>query len=466
MALIYLDKEEYFIHTKYRHFKFYKNRGCATCNGVSEVPCKVSYPKDNLKVLPTALTVLFNYHTNSIKVTDKSTEKKHTLVKLPSCPKHAVYDMNTNKCRQVIYHHQLNCTTTSLNESEYYITNDGRLYLNNTQRLMNQSEFIRNSQGIISICVNNGTNDISNINGLSKYSVAESYITLVGLVISIPALAITIIVYLCIPDLRTLPGKLLISVLSALFVAELLFLISSQVTTSTVLCKSLAVVLHYSFLATFFWMNVMSFDAWYTFSGFIQLQRKGKGTKRLVLYSLYAWICPLVIVTISLIFEYTPGNHGLSPDYGNGICWITNGKSLLWFFAIPVMVILCLNIIAFILTIRGLYLASKLSSKFLSEHNKQEFIISIKLFLVMGLTWTFAFLYTFTKIDELSLLFCILNSFVGLFICLSFLSTKIVRRSIFRNWHKITKLLTKEFTDVSSVSETISMDISTKSSGN
>ncbi|CAI9727581.1 G-protein coupled receptor Mth-like [Octopus vulgaris] len=251
IALIYLDKEEYFIRTKYKHFRFYKNRGCATCNGVSEVPCKVPYPKANVKVLPTVLTVLFNYHTNSIKVTDKSTAKKHTLVELPSCPKQAVYDINTNQCRQVIYHPQLNCTTTSLNESEYYITNDGRLYLNNTQRLLNQSEFIRDSQGIISICVNNGTNNISNINDISKYSVAGSYITLVGLVISIPALAITIIVYLCIPDLRTLPGKLLISLLSALFVAELLFLISSQVTTSTVLCKSLAVVMHYAFFSDF-----------------------------------------------------------------------------------------------------------------------------------------------------------------------------------------------------------------------
>ncbi|XP_014781520.1 uncharacterized protein LOC106877191 [Octopus bimaculoides] len=208
-----------------------------------------------------------------------------TVLQLPSCSKQAVYDMNTNQCRQVIYHPPLNCTSTRLNESEYYITNDGRLYLNNTQRLLNQSEFIRDSQGIISICVNNGTNNISSINGISKYSVAESYITLVGLVISIPALASTIIVYLCIPDLRTLP-------------------------------------------ATFFWMNVMSFDALHTFSGLTQLRSTGKYTKRFVLYSLYAWICPLVIVTISLIFEYTPGNHGLSPEYENVICWITNEKNV------------------------------------------------------------------------------------------------------------------------------------------
>ncbi|XP_036362738.1 G-protein coupled receptor Mth2-like [Octopus sinensis] len=349
--------------------------------------------------------------------------------------------------------------TTRLNESEYYITSDDRLYLNNTQRFLNQSEFTRDSQDIISICVNNGTNNISNINGISKYSVAESYITLVGLVISIPALAITIIVYLCIPDLRTLPGKLLISLLLALFVAELLFLISSQVTKSTVLCKYLAVVMHYSFLATFFWMNVMSVDACHTFSGLTQLRSKGKHTKRFVFCSLYAWICPLVIVTVSLVFEYIPGNHGLSPDYGKDICWIKNGKSLLCFFLIPVMIILCLNFVAFTLTARGLYLARKLSTKYLSKHNKLECIICVKLFFIMGLTWTFAFLYTFTRIEEFSLLFCILNSFVGLLICLSFLSTSIARRSIFQNLQKITKTSTKESVDVNFAHKTTSTNI-------
>ncbi|XP_029641325.2 latrophilin receptor-like protein A [Octopus sinensis] len=404
-----------------------------------------------------SLTAVFNFNTNSIEIQNINKNEGNTVLRLPSCPKNAVYDMNTKQCRQVIYHPQLNCTTTGLNESEYHITNDGLLYLNNTHRLLNQSEFSFDENGTIIICVKNL------INVLRKYSEAESYITLVGLIFSIPALAISIIVYLCIPDLRTLPGKLLVSLLSALFVAELLFLISSQVTASTVLCKSLAIVIHYSFLASFFWMNVLSFDASYTFSGLTLLRSKGKGTKRFVLYSLYAWICPLVIVTISLVFEYIPGNHGLSPEYGNGICWITNGKSLLWLFAFPVMLILCLNITAFILTARGLYMASKLSAKYLKKHNKLEIIVCIKLFFTMGLTWTFAFLYTFTKIEEFSLIFCILNSFIGLFICLSFLFTKIVCRNILKKFRPISKWPPTESSEMSSTSQrTLSTQIPTK----
>ncbi|XP_014781519.2 G-protein coupled receptor Mth2 [Octopus bimaculoides] len=466
MALIYVETEPYYVDGDLKFHKVYKNKGCATCNGFSSDTCNVIYSEIAGSMRPFALTILFDYHTNTLKVTNKLDNTENRYVQSPSCPKYAIYDLRIEKCRQVIYHPPLKCMATKLNESEYYVTNDGLLYLNNTQRLLNQSEFTRDSQGIISICVNNGTNNISNINGISKYSVAESYITLVGLVISIPAQVITIIVYLCIPDLRTLPGKLLISLLSALFVAELLFLISSQITTSLLLCKSLAVVMHYSFLASFFWMNVISFDAWHTFSGFTQLRSKGKVTKRFVLYSLYAWICPLVIVTVSLIFEYIPGNHGLSPEYGNGICWTENGKSRLWFFVIPVMIILCLNIIAFTLTARGLYLASKLSSKYLPKHNEMEFIICVKLFFIMGLTWTFAFLYTFTRIEEFSLLFCILNSFVGLFICVSFLSTKTVRRNILKNFEIIIKPSSKKSVDVTSTRKTTRTDIPTKGSVN
>ncbi|XP_052826748.1 uncharacterized protein LOC128248736 [Octopus bimaculoides] len=439
----------------------FRNIYCALCNGIEieDIRCDIDIPlydfRNQKRKATPSLMIIFRDPKISIEIQYKMSYKEY--ISMLSCAKNTLYDKNTQECRQISSNSTLNCTTTRLNESEYYITNDGLLYLNKTHLLLNQSDFGFDEDGTIIICVK------SVINVLRKYSDVEAYITLVGLVTSIPALAITIIVYLCVPDLRTLPGKLLISLLSALFVAELLFLISSQVTTSTVLCKTLAIVIHYSFLASFFWMNVVSFDAWYTFSGLTQLRIKRNGTKRLVFYSLYAWICPFVIVTISLIFEYTPGNHDLSPEYGNGICWITNGKSLLWLFGFPVMLILCLNITAFILTIRGLYMSSKLSAKYLSKHNKLEFIVCIKLFFIMGLTWTFAFLYTFTQIEEFSLIFCILNSFIGLFICLSFLFTKIVCRNIFKTFHLISKWLPTEFSEISLTSQkTSSTKIPTK----
>ncbi|CAI9727578.1 Hypothetical predicted protein [Octopus vulgaris] len=174
----------------------FRNIYCALCNGfeIYDIHCDILYVHPRLVNLDKPLTGIF-------VVSVKSKEMQKEISIKDSCVKNTVYDMNTKQCRQVSYNSILNCTATRLNESEYHITNDGLLYLNNTHRLLNQSDFGFDDDGTIIICVKNI------INVLRKYSEAESYITLVGLIFSIPALAITIIVYLCIPDLRTLPAS-------------------------------------------------------------------------------------------------------------------------------------------------------------------------------------------------------------------------------------------------------------------
>ncbi|XP_029641854.1 uncharacterized protein LOC115216540 [Octopus sinensis] len=286
----------------------FRNTHCAICNGfhINDIFCNVTIDERSPYLTPQyPLTIIFNYNDNYFEVSNMFQRKLYSK-QLPSCSQGYFYDEQKKRCRHFHYNSRLDCTAKRLEKSEYYITSDGDLYLNASNILLNQSAFIHDPQGI-SICVNNRTH------GMGKYYTFASYITLVGLVTSIPALFITIIVYLCIPDLLTLPGKLLISLLLSLFTAELLLLISPQVTSSS-LCTTIAVLMHYFFLAAFFWMNVMSFDAWYTFSGFTPLRSTEKDTKRLVYYSLYAWICPLIIVTISLVFQYAPGNHALSQN--------------------------------------------------------------------------------------------------------------------------------------------------------
>ncbi|CAI9727579.1 Hypothetical predicted protein [Octopus vulgaris] len=157
----------------------FRNIYCALCNGIEADDIKCGTNTRNIR---------------KYNPPDRSKLQEFLLASLFALKNEEML----NKITQVSPKSILNCITTRLNESEYYITNDGLLYLKNTHSFLNQSEFTRASQGI-NICVKNGAHI------LGKYSEAEDYITFVGLVISIPALAITIIVYLCIPDLRTLP---------------------------------------------------------------------------------------------------------------------------------------------------------------------------------------------------------------------------------------------------------------------
>lgn len=408
-----------------------KYQNCALCNSTySNADGKMfgrTYP----------LTIIFDHSSNILQYINaiqesgdmnKSAGKQDTIL----CDSDLLFDVYQNQCRSVFFQSLINCIAVRLNDDEYYLTADGLLYLNKTERLLNRSEFSQDAQGI-SICID------KDFGTISKYATSESYITFIGLSISIPALLITIVTYLCIPELRTLPGKFVISLLTSLFSAEVLFLISRYVSPYTIQCVLVAVLMHYSFLASFFWMNVVSFDAFCIFSGFMKFHIANQSNKTLLPYSIYAWLSPLIIVTISLLLEYIPENKAVSPAYGKGACWITNGKCLLWVFGIPVIILLTLNILAFIFISRGLRLEMKSSSRYLLCYHNIHFQIFFKLSLVMGLTWILGFLYAFTKISEFSLLFCICNSFLGLFVCFSFLSTKLITKkcSKFGNFSKM-----------------------------
>ncbi|XP_014775025.1 uncharacterized protein LOC106872518 [Octopus bimaculoides] len=400
----------------------FRNIHCAICNGVdiNDIDCNVTIfieKSYNIKVY--SRTVIFNYYNNTVEILNANNERDY-LKEVPSCSHGFVYDEIKNECRAVDFSSILNCTTKRLKEFEYHFTSDGSLYLNSSQTLLNQSQFNRDPQGI-NICKND-SNDM-----IPGYIYAVSYIVLVGLVTSVLALSITVIVYLCIRELRTIPGKLFISYLSSLCIAEFLYLISQEIASNS-MCIAFAVLKHYFSLAAFFWMNVMSFDSWYTFSGFTPLRGTEKNATKLIYYSIYAWICPLVIVTVSLIFQYAPGDNGLSPEYGKKrFCWITNIKFRLWFFSGPIIIILLLNILAFILTARGIYIVSKNSSKYLAVKSKKKLKIYLKLSLLMGIPWIFT-LPPFDEIPEVLLTASIFNSFDGLLISIALLSTKKVRR--------------------------------------
>ncbi|XP_036362859.1 probable G-protein coupled receptor Mth-like 11 [Octopus sinensis] len=400
-----------------------KYRHCALCSALN-----TTYFNSGRKTVERTypLTIIFDHSSNILQYinaiqesvdTNRSAGRHETIL----CNSDLLFDVYQNQCRSVFFYSLMNCIAVRLSDDEYYLNDEGLLYLNKTQRLLNRTEFSQDTQGI-SICID------KDFGAISKYAISESYITFIGLTISVPALLITIVTYLCIPELRTLPGKFVISLLSSLLLAEVLFLISRYVPPYTIQCILTAVLMHYSFLASFFWMNVISFDACCTFSGFMQFHISNQGNKKLLPYSIYAWISPLIIVTMSLLLEYIPENKAISPAYGKGICWITNGKCLLLVFGIPVIILLILNILAFIFISRGLRLEMKRSAKYLISYHNIHFQIFFKLSLVMGLTWILGFLYTFTKISEFSLLFCICNSFLGLFVCFSFLSTRIIAK--------------------------------------
>jgi hypothetical protein len=93
---------------------------------------------------------------------------------------------------------------------------------------------------------------------------------------------------------------------------------------------------------------------------------------------------------------------------------------LLVFFAIPVALIICVNIFLFSLTAKGLITTAEQTKILNKNSDKVRYYLYVKLAFVMGLTWIFGFIASLTDITILWYPFIILNGLQGAIIFFAF----------------------------------------------
>ncbi len=86
------------------------------------------------------------------------------------------------------------------------------------------------------------------------------YITFTGTLLSIVSLCFLLSVYLSFKELRNLPGKCLINLCLALLCYQAIFLGAAKSKEVDILCKAVAIFVHFFLLAAFSWMSIMAFD--------------------------------------------------------------------------------------------------------------------------------------------------------------------------------------------------------------
>ncbi|KAE8752412.1 hypothetical protein FOCC_FOCC000884, partial [Frankliniella occidentalis] len=87
-----------------------------------------------------------------------------------------------------------------------------------------------------------------------------------------------------------------------------------------------AVLMHFLFLAAFFWLNTMCFNIWWTFRDLRPASvDKNQETVRMRLYEAYAWGGPLIIAGVAAALDRLPKTdeyeHLLRPGFGEDKCW-------------------------------------------------------------------------------------------------------------------------------------------------
>ena len=237
-------------------------------------------------------------------------------------------------------------------------------------------------------------------------------------IVSLLSLLTTFVIYMRYRQLRTKPGMMLLHLVVTLFLAQLLYTLNSfgLSKTSPILCQIMATSLHYFWLVSFAWMLCISLDLFRCLSR-IETADSSQVDLKYHSYAIAGWMFPAAIPLSVTILTVTKAMIG----YDLKLCWLSGPKNVLYFFALPVLSIVSINIFLFISSMYRLH-ASWKNAVFVGrkKDNKQRLIQCVKLSSWMGISWLFGIIPNFVDIDVLWYVFAITNAFQGVHIFVAF----------------------------------------------
>ncbi|XP_022800065.1 adhesion G-protein coupled receptor D1-like isoform X2 [Stylophora pistillata] len=282
---------------------------------------------------------------------------------------------------------------------------------------------------------------------------ALSIITYVGCGVSTGALIITIIVFLSVESLSSERHKIHTNLVVSLLLANVLFLAGIDETSSPVLCKVVAVSMHYFFLTAFTWMLV---EGLHLYLKVVQVFRTEN--IKIAYYYVFGW--GFSVLPVAITFTIKPNSYGSSE-----ICWLSIGDGTIWAFAGPVVAIIAVNTFVLIMVIKTV--VSSVSAVKSSGH--ADIKAGIKgLFVLMpllGVGWILGLFALNDGTKVFSYAFAIVNGFQGLLIFLLHCVFNSEVRQAFRR-QKEKHSLTKENLSQYNASFSLSSDSESRKTSN
>ncbi|KAL3282448.1 hypothetical protein HHI36_005634 [Cryptolaemus montrouzieri] len=278
-------------------------------------------------------------------------------------------------------------------------------------------------------------------------------------------LILTICVYLLLPKMRNLFGKILLSysVSTLLFFFLLSFSQFYYNTTSNEVCRIMGFSSVLASIWSFTWLHIMCIDIWFSFgtprtlTGPLQKNE----WKRFIQYSLYGWLLPALWVLMIVLFNITSIlPNRIHPYVGNFKCYLENNDTqpgnyaYLLFITLPLLVQQIINSILFIKTImyclkvkaeiEKMNDARKQTDYNAGKERSQEYYnvifcrlgLIMKLAVIMGVSFLFetiSSMYNFQKYTVTSYIEVVwdtINCLQGVFIFIIFICKKKVYDSI------------------------------------
>ncbi|BAO49480.1 G-protein coupled receptor Mth2-like [Alphaentomopoxvirus acuprea] len=247
---------------------------------------------------------------------------------------------------------------------------------------------------------------------------------IICIIISICCLIITIIIFIIIP--KNLYRKCIIHFISNLtfaFISLTIVQLNNNIGLQG--CVFWAFSIYFSFLATFFWLNILSINIWKNIV--ISTWSKKSDNHIYYIYFAYGYGCPIIFTLAAIITHNLDGNH-IKPGFGDGMCFLSTPIALLSYFYGPIGILLIINLILFIWIL------------IILQNLNNMYLIEVKLFIIMGITWLFEIMsYYLSDIHYLSYLWAItdyINAIQGILIFLVLIVfDKQTHKDLYRKWN-------------------------------
>ncbi|XP_071013695.1 adhesion G-protein coupled receptor G5-like isoform X1 [Oncorhynchus clarkii lewisi] len=251
-----------------------------------------------------------------------------------------------------------------------------------------------------------------------------SYITLIGCSLSLFFLVVTIVLYATQRGTGTdISLKVHINLSVALILLNLHFLPSQQAAalSSSGPCIYVAVLLHYSLLATFTWTAIEGFHLYLLLVRVFNIYVR----RYLLKLSLVGWGFPAVIViVIAIIDKDTYSRVTLHPSKTNGtaveMCYLSNDVMKLVTTVGLFALVFVFNLGMLAVTMRRLKSLRTEQTSREKGRARRDTCTVLGITCLLGITWGIIF-FSFGQLTTPGLyLFCVLNSLQGFFIFLWF----------------------------------------------
>ncbi|XP_015253824.1 PREDICTED: G-protein coupled receptor 126-like [Cyprinodon variegatus] len=209
--------------------------------------------------------------------------------------------------------------------------------------------------------------------------------------------------------------QILMNLFIALFFLNLTFLINESIANldNMAACVVMAAFMHYSMLATFTWFFMQALHLYFN------LQKVPTDIKYYVFkICCTGWIIPsLVVVGLLSASKYDSIHISADNETSATMCWIPDAKIHLGVNIGYYIIVFFFTLTIFILTaVQITYFASKDAKAKKNGSTKKRFLSLLSLFILLGITWGFAFFSYGPLLLPSYYIFTILNSFQGFFL--------------------------------------------------